>query len=133
MFRPQKILWLWLLLLGSGPVLAANPLERRDFKVAADAFNLNSWAYAETHFDQFIQKYPESDRLAEAILFQGESRFYQRRYDSVIELLSTNQAKPGGLADLYFYWIGEAQLAGGKWRESTLLWVVAKLLRLNTS
>ena len=118
MFRLKKILWLWLLLLGGGQLFAASSAEKRDFKVAADAFRLSSWAYAETHFDQFIQKYPGSDLIGEAVLFQAESRFHLRHYDSAIALLSTHQAKAGWWQDQYAYWIGEAQLAGGKFAEA---------------
>lgn len=117
MFRRQRILWLGLLLVG-GSVFASSTAEKRDFKMAEDAFKLNSWSYAETHFDQFVQKFPESDRLGEAILLQAESRFHLRQYERASALLSAHQDKAGALADLYLYWIGAAQLGGGKLTEA---------------
>ena len=118
MFRLQKFLWLPLLLLVNGPLLAASSAEKRAFNVAAEGFRNNSWAYAETNFDRFVKKYPESEQAAEAVLFQAESRFELRQYDSAIALLAAHQAKAGWWQDQYLYWIGEAQLAGGKIAEA---------------
>ena len=118
MFRLRDILWLWLVLLSSGPLLAANSAEKRAFNLAAEAFNLNSWAYAETNLDRFVAKYPESELVSEAVLFQAESRFFLRHYAGAIALLSAHQAKAGWWQDQYVYWIGEAQLAGGKLAEA---------------
>ena len=118
MFRPQIILSLLLLLLGNGPLRAASPAEKRAFNVAAEAFTLNAWAYAETNFDAFVKRYPESERVSEAVLFQAESRFQLQQYAGAIALLSAQQDKAGWWQDQYLYWIGEAQLAGGKLAEA---------------
>ena len=115
MFRARKILWLLLLLWsGVGQVFGASPAEKRAFNVAAEAFSHGYWAYAETNFDLFVQKYPESERVGEAVLYQAEARFHLRQYDSALALLAAHQDWAGGWADQYIYWSGEAQFAAGR-------------------
>lgn len=115
MFRPQKILWLLLLgLSGWGQVFAASTAEKRAFNVAAEAFRLGSWAYAETNFDLFIQKFPESERAGEAVLCQAQARYHLGEYDAVLALLARQQGRALGLADQFLYWTGEAHLAAGR-------------------
>jgi TolA-binding protein len=113
MFRWRKILWLSLLLLGGLQMFAASFAEKHAFNAAAYAFGFSSWPYAETNFARFVQEYPQSERFAEAVLFQAQARYYMRQYDAAIALLSANQGKAGWWADQYLYWIAEAQLAGG--------------------
>ncbi len=114
MFRPRHFLLLLLLAVGVGPALAASPAEKRAFGVAAAGFNLNSWSYAETNFARFVQKYPDSELFAEAVLFQAQARFHLQEYDSARALLATNTARAEGWADQYLYWTGEALLADGR-------------------
>ena len=114
MFRLHKFLWLLLLAAGVGPAFAASPVEKRAFGVAAAGFNLNSWSYAETNFARFLQKYPDSELFAEAVLLQAQARFHLREYDSALGLLAAHQGRAGGLADQFVYWTGEAQLAAGR-------------------
>ena len=71
------------------------------------------WKRAETEFAQFVQKYPKSDRLAEAVLLQAEAEFKQGKYPEIIVLLTARKAGAGVLADQYAYWIGEAQFQSG--------------------
>ena len=71
------------------------------------------WSRAETEFAQFAQKYPKSDRVAEAVLLQAEAEFKQGKYPQAIALLTARKAEAGNLADQYVYWIGEAQFQNG--------------------
>jgi len=84
MFRWRRYYWLFLLILGGGQILAASPAEKRAFSAAAEAFKLNSWAYAEANFARFVQKYPSSANVPEAILLQAEARFNLQRYDDAV-------------------------------------------------
>ncbi len=115
MFRWQKILGLLLLLAGGmTSAHAASPAEQRAFNVATTAFNLGLWAYAETNFASFLQKYPQSERAAEAVLLEAQARFQLRQYDGARVLLAANQNRAGGWADQFEFWTGEAQFAAGR-------------------
>jgi tetratricopeptide (TPR) repeat protein len=110
-FRPWLLI-LSLLILGGGQAFAATR-EERAFAAAAAAFHDELWGRAETQFAQFIQKYPQSPRLAEAVLFTAQAQFKQGKYTAVIHSLTASWANPGPLADQFAYWLGEAQFAQG--------------------
>jgi TolA-binding protein len=110
--------WQWLLILlalstGGERSLAASAREDRAYAAAVTAFQDGMWSRAETEFGQFVQKYPQSDRLAETVLLQAEAEFKQGKLPPAIALLTARQAEAGNLADQYVYWIGEAQFQNG--------------------
>jgi TolA-binding protein len=110
--------WQWLLILlalstGGERSLAASAREDRAYAAAVTAFQDGMWGRAETEFAQFVQKYPKSDRLAEAGLLQAEAEFKQGKLPPAIALLKARKAAAGNLADQYVYWIGEAQFQNG--------------------
>jgi TolA-binding protein len=101
------------LLLGGGQVFAASGRETRAYAAALGAFNDGMYPRAETEFAQFTQKYPKSDRMAEAVLLQAEAAFKQGKFPQAIALLQAGKAGAGNLADQYVYWIGETQFQNG--------------------
>ena len=110
--------WQWLLILlvlspGGERSFAASTREDRAYAAAMSAFQDGMWSRAETEFAQFIQKYPKSDRMAEAVLLQAEAEFKQGKLPETIALLTARKAGAGDLADQYVYWIGEAQFQSG--------------------
>ncbi len=111
--------WQWLLVLlallpgGEQRGFAASGRETRAYTAALSAFQDKMWSRAETEFAQFTQKYPKSDRVAEAVLLQAEAEFQQEKYSPAIALLQARKAGAGKLADQYVYWIGEAQFQNG--------------------
>ncbi|MGO8743356.1 MAG: tetratricopeptide repeat protein [Limisphaerales bacterium] len=110
--------WQWLLILlalstGDERSFAAGAREDRAYAAAISAFQDGMWGRAETEFAQFVQKYPKSDRTAEALLLQAEAEFKQGKLPQAIALLTARQAGAGDLADQYVYWIGEAQFQNG--------------------
>jgi TolA-binding protein len=110
--------WQWLLILialstGGERSFAASPREDRAYAAAISAFQDSMWSRAETEFAQFVQKYPDSGRVAEAVLMQAEAEFKQGKLPQAIALLTARKAEAGNLADQYVYWIGEAQFQGG--------------------
>jgi TolA-binding protein len=110
--------WQWLLILlalstGGERSFAASAREDRAYAAAVTAFQDGMWSRAETEFAQFVQKYPKSGRMAEAVLLQAEAEFKQGKLPETIALLTARQAGAGDLADQYVYWIGEAQFQGG--------------------
>src|SRR5262252_1000115 len=95
-----------LLMALSLPVQAAPPSEEdQAFNLAANFFALSVWGRAETEFADFAQKYPNSPRLAEAILYQAEARLQLTNYPGAIELLKSNLATAGSRADQYQFWL----------------------------
>ena len=112
-FLRQWFFIAFVLLLGGGQVFAASAREDRAYAAAASAFQDGMWSRAETEFAQFAQKYPKSDRLAEAVLMQAEAEFKQGKLPPAIALLKTRKAEAGNLADQYVYWTGEAQFQNG--------------------
>jgi TolA-binding protein len=111
--------WQWLLILlallpgGEQRGFAASSRENRAYAAALSAFQDAMWSRAETEFAQFTQKYPKSDRMAEAVLLQAEAEFKQGKSSQAIALLQARKAGAGNLADQYVYWMGEAQFQNG--------------------
>jgi TolA-binding protein len=110
--------WQWLLILlalstGGERSFAASAREDRAYAAAISAFQDGMWSRAETAFAKFVQKYPDSGRVAEAVLLQAEAEFKQGKLPETIALLTARRAGAGNLADQYVYWIGEAQFQGG--------------------
>lgn len=95
------------LVFSSGPLLAANPDEDRTFAVALDKFNIAP-GVAEQDFAVFVQKYPNSVRVPEAILYQARARILSAQSAGAIDLLSTNQNRAGTLAPQYLFYLGTA-------------------------
>jgi TolA-binding protein len=98
------------LALGGEAVFAAGSAkEERDFAAAANAFQAGMWSRAEVEFARFVEKFPKSDRAAEASLMQAEADFKQGKFLPAIALLEARESRAGDLEDQYVYWIGEAQ------------------------
>lgn len=112
-FCRHWLLILSLLVLGGGPVFAAASREDRAYAAAVAALNDGIYDRAETQFAQFIERYPKSVHVAEAVLLQGQAQFKQGKYMEVITLLSAPPVAVDGLADRYAYWLGEAHYARG--------------------
>jgi len=114
-FLRRWLLILSVLILGGGQILAAGTREENAFAAAAKAFQDEVWAHAETGFAQFRERFPKSERLAEAVLFQAQAEFQQEKFTNAIVLLTdtNNLAQAKILADRYAYWTAEAQFAIG--------------------
>ena len=112
----RPILILTMLLLAGARLMGATSPESRAFDAAANAFRGTFYDRAEAEFADFCQKFPQSPRLAEAILFQAEARLEQTNYAGAIELLSSRQSTAGTLADQYLFWLAEVCLRKGDYR-----------------
>ncbi|MDB6124017.1 MAG: Tetratricopeptide domain protein [Pedosphaera sp.] len=104
------MLALGLMLLSGNSLQAASEAEKRAFDAAYKIFKDGGLGYerAEKDFAQFIKDYPSSERHADAIFWEAQARFQQKKYAGAIELLSAEQAHAGKLADQYLYRIAEA-------------------------
>lgn len=109
MVRSGRLVFLLLVLVFSaGTLLAATGDEDRAFESAMDKFQSVPWL-AEKDFAAFIQKYPNSPRLPEVILYDARAKLRSGEAAAAIELLATNQVRAGPLAPEYLYWIGIGQ------------------------
>lgn len=96
-------------ILGVHPATAASAAENRAFTNALKSVAGNWWDIADRDLAAFLQKYPASERRAEAVLLQAQARCQTRQPAGAIDLLTTNLPAAGRLADEYEFWIGEAQ------------------------
>ncbi len=76
---------------------------------ASKAFADKFYERAEGQFGEFVQKFPGSTNVSNAILLQGEARFFLRRYDAAVDLLQANAGRAGVLAPDFIFWTAEAQ------------------------
>jgi TolA-binding protein len=103
-----------LVLLTSIFARGATPAELRDWKDARMAMAEKQSARAETNLANFIQTYPLSEHLAEAILYQAQARFDMAlasnkwTFGDVISLLRSQQDRAGNQRDGFAYQIAEA-------------------------
>ena len=109
------VLILLTLIWSGARTFAASSAESRAFDAAAMALQNRLWRVAETDFEDFTIKFPKSERLPEAILYQAEAAIMQaeaattnREFAGAIDLLSRNQARAGKWADQYLFWIANA-------------------------
>src|SRR5882757_1237792 len=113
-FCRRWLLILFVLVLGGGPLLAAgSKKEERAYAAAVGAFQDGLWSRAETELAQFVEKYPESTHVAEAVLLRAQAEFKQGKLADAIARLKAGQVTAGAQADEYAYWLGAAQLQGG--------------------
>lgn len=104
--------WCWivfLLLPGVASLSAAGSRETRAYSAAASAFQDGMWGRAEVEFAEFVDKYPKSERVPEAVLMQAEADIKQEKFLQAINLLGARESQAGKLADQYVFWLGEAQ------------------------
>lgn len=87
---------------------AAQTPETRAYEAAVRAFEDGVFDLAEKDFAGFIQSYPSSLRIPEAVLYRARSALRQQQTKVATDLLNTNAARAGQLADQYQYWLAEA-------------------------
>jgi TolA-binding protein len=124
-FLRQWLLIWFALILGGETIMAASARENRDYAAAAGAFQDGMYDRATNDFAQFVEKYPASDRAAEAVLLRAQAELKLGKFaDAVTQLTSTdNLAKAGKLADQYFYWAGEAQFQAADYSGAAKTWI----------
>ncbi len=104
---------LLLMAISCGAAVVANTPENRAFNAAAEAFRAGFFDRSEREFGEFAAAFPESTRLAEALLFRAQSRIQLTNYAGAIELLAAGRKTAGPLADQYAFWTAEATLKQG--------------------
>jgi TolA-binding protein len=92
---------------------AAGGPEPQAFTAAEKVYFDADYKNAEIDFNDFIQKFPNSARLAEAVLYQAQARIKLGDFNGALSLLTARQSQAGTLADWYLLCHGEALLAKG--------------------
>lgn len=116
MTKLRLILLCVLLALASGQTQAAlSGAEKRAFESATQTYGFGVWDRAETEFAQFIEKYPKSEQLSEAILFEARAQFQQQKFALAVALLKARDAEAGSLADQFLFWLAQAQFQNGEY------------------
>ena len=100
----------------AGTLFAASS-EEDSFTIAVDKFHTFP-DLAEKDFANFIQKYPNSLHVPEAILYQGRAMLSYAATTNAIDLLSSNENRAGKLAPQYLYWLGRAYLQNNDYRKA---------------
>jgi TolA-binding protein len=87
---------------------ADSPAAEIAYKAATNAYHDKFFDRAERELGEFVAHFPDSTKLAEAVLIQAQSRFELKNYNGVIELLNSRLTTAGPLEDQYRYLIAEA-------------------------
>ncbi|HEY1662296.1 MAG TPA: tetratricopeptide repeat protein [Verrucomicrobiae bacterium] len=108
----QRLLILFTLILSAGQLLAAEGNKAtRAYNAAIVTFQDGDYPRAGLEFAQFIQRFPNSTNVPNAVLLEAQAVYEQEQYTNAITLLTENMAGAGILADKYADWIGESQFA----------------------
>src|SRR5262245_51648971 len=104
--------WLALALLlflsASSGLQAGGGRESSDWNAAISSFKQSAWSRAERELGDFTNRFPESLHFAEAVLYQAEARFWQKKYNEAADLLIAQQGRAGDKADGFTFWLGQA-------------------------
>ena len=92
---------------------SARGAETQAFTAAENLYLDADYKNAEADFGDFIQKFPNSTRIPEAVLYQAQARVKLGDYNGALTLLSAHQGQAGTLSDWYLLCQGEAFLAKG--------------------
>lgn len=97
---------------------AAGAAETQAFAAAEKVYFDEDYRNAEIDFNGFIQKFPNSFRIAEAVLYQAQARVKLGDFNGALTLLSARQSQAGTLADWYLLCQGQALLAKGDFAQA---------------
>ena len=89
------LLLCWLALSGAAPLPAQDAAEVRMFSAAMRRFNDGLYEQAENEFAQFLQKFPETAQVADAVLYQARAALKQQKIAAAAALLAAQLPKAG--------------------------------------
>src|SRR4051812_40995818 len=109
-------LLLWLIPAGPATAQAPDPSEATAFNAAARAFRNMIYERARNEFREFVQRFPNSPKVPEALLLQARAALELGDSKAAVNILTTNLPNAGIFAEDYHYWLGEVQLQTGNHR-----------------
>ncbi|MCD6049684.1 MAG: tetratricopeptide repeat protein [Verrucomicrobia bacterium] len=116
---------LWLLVAGplSWSVKAADNAEARNlFRTASEAMSDKAFERAAGEFNQFLQKFPNSPRFAEAAISLAENYFELKQYDEVLKTVDLYQSRAASVADRLAYLKARSLWEKGQYAEAAQAW-----------
>ena len=108
---------MFLLLVGVVVLNAATP-EERAYNLATESFALTAYAKAERELGQFVQNFPDSPKVTDAVLLQAQARIALSNYTGALDLLAAHEKQAGPRTDAYVFWSGEAAYRSGDYRKA---------------
>ena len=94
------------------PLLGQSAQETRAFDAAIRSFQLGTYDRAKNELATFVEQFPASPKIPEALLLQAQCALRLKELDAARDLLTTNASRAGDLADQYRYWLGETHIRG---------------------
>jgi TolA-binding protein len=92
------------------PTFAQTTQESRAFDAAVRSFQLGTYERAQNELATFVEQFPASPKVPEALLIQAQSALRLKQLGAARDILTTNSARAGDLADQYRYWLGETHI-----------------------
>src|SRR5688572_17892810 len=106
----MTIRFICFLLLIALPASTQPTPESRAFDSAIRSFQLGTYDRAQNELGGFIARFPASPKVSEALLLQAQCALRLKQLSAAQDILTTNAARAGDLADQYRYWLGETRL-----------------------
>ncbi len=131
MFLTRSLAPIILALLAWLPRAIAADAETRAFNAASKAFQDGNHEFAERTFGSFVAQFPASPRVPAALLAQARAALALRRFQPASDLLTTNLARAGALADHFEFWLGHVRFQSGKLDEAAATF--AGMVRTHTN
>lgn len=92
--------------------------EVQTFTSAEKVYLDADYRNADIYFSDFIQRFPNSLHVPEAVLYQAQARLKLGNYNGALSLLAARRSQAGTLADWYLLCQGEALLAKGDFAQA---------------
>jgi tetratricopeptide (TPR) repeat protein len=129
-----RLIWIAVLVIGNGAMsrLHAADAEARAFNTAEEARQDGFPARAEKLFTEFIAKYPASPRVPQALLKQSKAALQQKKFEAAIQILSTNQARAGGVADQFLFDLAGIHAESGRFAAAATNYALVVSLHTNS-
>ena len=129
-----RLIWIAVLLCGSGPLphLHAADAETRAFNNAEEARQDGFHDRAERLFADFIVKHPASPRVPQALLKQSKAALQQKKFSAAIQILSTNQARAGGMADQFLFDLAAIHAESGQFEAAATNYALVVSVHTNS-
>ncbi len=100
-------------------IAAMAPEESRQFRVAQAALEDKIYDVADRQFQEFIQKFPQSERIESAYFLLGQAQVNLGKWEAGVKTLQDAASKwPDKHPDGIQFWLGEAYSRGGKFAEA---------------
>ncbi len=99
-------------------IAATTPEETNAYEVALRFFQGAAYDLAEKELGSFLEAYPASEKVPEAVLLLAQARYQQKQTAGALQLLREKLPGAGAFEDQYRYWIGECLFQQGNFPDA---------------